>query len=51
MGATVRTLTFPASVKWANGEIPDMSKANTMYILTFSTINAGTTWYGNGVGY
>ena len=44
--ATVRTLTFPASVKWQDGEIPDMSTANKTYVLTFVTINGGTTWLG-----
>ncbi|HZJ99032.1 MAG TPA: hypothetical protein VFC79_03450, partial [Tissierellaceae bacterium] len=46
MGATVRTLTFPASVKWADGEVPEMTEANKTYILTFMTINSGTTWFG-----
>lgn len=46
MGSTVRTLTFPASVKWQGGEIPDMSTANKTYVLTFMTINGGTTWLG-----
>jgi hypothetical protein len=44
--ATVRTLTFPASVKWQDGEIPDMSTANKTYVLTFLTIDGGTTWLG-----
>ena len=46
MGATVRTLTFPASVKWQDGEVPEMTEANKTYILTFMTINSGTTWFG-----
>ena len=44
--STVRTLTFPASVKWQGGEIPDLSTANKTYILTFMTIDGGTTWLG-----
>jgi len=44
--ATVRTLTFPSSVKWQDGEIPDMSTANKTYVLTFLTIDGGTTWLG-----
>ena len=44
--ATVRTLTFPASVKWQGGEIPDMSTANKTYVLTFVTVDGGTTWLG-----
>ena len=46
MGSTVRTLTFPSSVKWQGGEIPDMSTASKTYVLTFLTINGGTTWLG-----
>ena len=46
MGSTVRTLTFPASVKWQGGEIPDLSTASKTYVLTFVSINGGTTWFG-----
>ena len=46
MGSTVRTLTFPASVKWQGGEIPDLSGASKTYILTFVTVNGGSTWFG-----
>lgn len=46
MGSVVRTLTFPASVKWQGGEIPDMSEVNKTYVLTFMTIDGGTTWLG-----
>lgn len=44
--ATVRTLTFPASVKWQGGEIPDLTTASKTYVLTFMTVNGGTTWLG-----
>jgi hypothetical protein len=44
--ATVRTITFPASVKWQGGEIPDMSTASKTYVLTFMTVDGGTTWLG-----
>ena len=44
--ATVRTLTFPASVKWQGGEIPDMTTASKTYVLTFMTIDGGTNWLG-----
>ena len=44
--ATVRTLTFPASVKWQGGEIPDMTTASKTYVLTFVTVDGGTTWLG-----
>ena len=46
MGSTVRTLTFPASVKWQGGEVPDMSTVNKTYVLTFMSVNGGTTWLG-----
>ena len=46
MGSTVRTLTFPASVKWQGGEIPDMSETNKTYVLTFMSVNGGTNWLG-----
>ena len=44
--ATVRTLTFPASVKWQGGEIPDMTTASKTYVLTFMTVDGGTNWLG-----
>ena len=43
---TVRTITFPASVKWQGGEIPDLSGASKTYVLTFLSIDGGTTWLG-----
>ena len=46
MGSTVRTLTFPASVKWQGGETPDMTTASKTYVLTFVTVDGGTTWLG-----
>ena len=45
-GGTVRTLTFPASVKWQGGEIPDMTTVNKTYVLTFMTVDGGTNWLG-----
>ena len=44
--STAVTLTFPASVKWQGGEIPDMTTISKTYVLTFVTINGGTTWLG-----
>lgn len=44
--ATPVTLTFPASVEWQGGEIPDLSTANKTYVLTFMTVDGGTTWLG-----
>ena len=46
MEATVRTLTFPAIVKWQGGEIPDMTTPSKTYVLTFVTVTGGTTWLG-----
>lgn len=46
MGSTVRTLTFPASVKWQGGEIPDMSETNKTYVLTFVSVDGGSNWLG-----
>ena len=43
---TARAITFPSSVKWQGGEIPDLTTANKTYVLTFLTINGGTTWLG-----
>ena len=48
--ATVRTLTFFASVKWQGGEIPDLTTANKTYVLTFVTVDGGTTWLGMSGG-
>lgn len=42
-----RTITFPATVKWSNGVAPSLSTAaNALDILTFMTVNGGTTWCG-----
>ena len=41
---TVRALTFPASVKWQGGEIPDMSTPLKEYELFFTTTNGGGSW-------
>ena len=46
MGSTVRTLTFPESVKWQGGYISDLTTLNTTYVLTFMTVDGGTTWLG-----
>ena len=46
-----RTVTWPASVRWAGGAAPTLSTAaNSVDILVFETINGGTTWYGSLVG-
>lgn len=46
MNGTVRTLTFPSAVKWQGGEIPDMSTANKTYLLTFLSVDGGSSWLG-----
>lgn len=46
-----RTVTWPASVRWAGGTAPTLSTgANAIDILVFETINGGTTWFGSLVG-
>jgi hypothetical protein len=45
------TITWPASVAWEGGvEPPQTTTANKTDIYTFSTLNAGTTWYGFNAG-
>ena len=39
------TITYPDSVKWANDEVPELT-ASGKDVLTFITIDGGTTWYG-----
>jgi hypothetical protein len=42
-----RTVTWPASVKWAGGTAPTLTTtASRTDILVFTTIDAGTIWYG-----
>ncbi len=43
---TPRTVTWPGSVKWDSGTAPTISTAAAVYVLTFITVDAGTTWYG-----
>lgn len=50
-GTGNRTVTWPASVKWAGGTAPTLSTgASNIDILVFETINGGTTWFGSLVG-
>lgn len=44
--STAVTVSFPVSVKWQNGEMPDMSTDEATYVLTFLTVDGGTTWLG-----
>lgn len=39
------TVTWPSSVKWSGGTAPDLT-ASGVDVLTFLTIDGGTTWYG-----
>ena len=39
-------VTWPASVKWDNGNTPLLTASGTD-VLTFITIDGGTTWFGN----
>jgi len=45
-GTTAYSVTWPSSVDWNGGSAPDLSKVSTDYVLTFLTLNAGTTWRG-----
>ncbi|MGB4957553.1 MAG: hypothetical protein WBO49_03830 [Candidatus Saccharimonas sp.] len=50
-GTGNRTVTWPASVKWAGGTAPTLSTgASNVDVLVFETINGGTTWFGSLVG-
>ena len=40
-----KTVTWPSSVKWSGGTAPDLT-ASGVDVLTFLTIDGGTTWYG-----
>ncbi len=44
--ATGRTITWPASVKWTNGVAPTVTTASRTYLLSFTSPDGGTTWYG-----
>lgn len=44
--SVTRNITMPASVKWQGGEIPGLTTANKTYVLTFMTVDGGTTWLG-----
>jgi hypothetical protein len=44
---TQRTITWPGSVKWPGGTAPTMTSTNNKVdVLSFTTTNNGTTWYG-----
>lgn len=44
---TLRTITWPASVKWPGGIAPVMTSTSTKVdVISFVTYNGGTTWWG-----
>jgi hypothetical protein len=46
-GADGRTVNFPASVKWPSASPPSLSTVSgAIDILTFTTVDGGTTWFG-----
>jgi len=40
---------WPAAVDWAGGTAPSLTSSG-VDILTFTTVDAGTTWYGFAAG-
>ena len=38
-------VSWPANMKWASGEVPTLT-SNGVDILTFITVDGGTTWFG-----
>lgn len=44
MSSTLYTVTFPNSVKWHGGNIPDLSEKNVQYELLFTTTDGGNIW-------
>ena len=46
-GTGSRTVTWPASAVWAGGDEPTLSSAaNAVDILSFMSVDGGTTWFG-----
>ena len=46
-GTGSRAVTWPGAVDWAGGTAPTLTTtAAAVDIITFVTVNAGTTWYG-----
>lgn len=44
---TLRTITWPGSVKWPGGTAPTMTSTSTKKdVISFITTDAGTTWLG-----
>lgn len=45
--SSINSVTFPASVKWANNVAPSLTSTTATYILTFITEDGGTSWEGS----
>lgn len=43
---TGRSITWPSSVDWDSGSAPTVTTASKVYVLSFFTVDGGTTWYG-----
>ena len=46
VGGGTHALTWPSSVHWSNGIVPDYPLSGETYIYGFLTHDGGTTWYG-----
>ena len=44
-----QTVNWPGSVDWAGGSAPDLTSSG-VDVLTFVTVDGGTTWYGFPAG-
>jgi hypothetical protein len=44
-----QTVNWPAAVDWAGGTAPTLTTAG-VDVLTFTTVDGGTTWYGFAAG-
>ncbi|GLQ26139.1 hypothetical protein [Sulfitobacter pacificus] len=44
--ATLRTITFPASVEWKGGAAPDVPAVGEKAVYTFASRDLGVTWLG-----
>ena len=44
-----QTVNWPSSVDWAGGDAPSLTSSG-VDILTFTTVDAGTIWYGFAAG-
>jgi len=44
--ASAKTVAWPASVKWSNGVAPTLTTNSAKYVVSFVTIDGGTTYIG-----